>query len=214
MASPRIIIIDYEMGNLASVRNALRAVGYSAEVSSDPADIAVADGLFLPGVGAFGTGMHHLRERGLVGPIQAAAAAGRPILGICLGMQLLFEVGEESGTEPGLGLLTGRVSRLPASVKLPQMGWNQVELSTSHPIFAGLPASFYAYYDHSYAAEGIDPQDLVAVTEYGRRYPAVVAKSGVVGIQFHPEKSAEMGLQILQNWGRYVWDSRSTRPLT
>ncbi|MBY6274449.1 MAG: imidazole glycerol phosphate synthase subunit HisH [Bacillaceae bacterium] len=211
----RIAIVDYGMGNLASVRNAFRAVGYAAEISADPAAVAEADGIVLPGVGAFGTGMRNLAERGLAEAVRAVAAGGRPVLGICLGMQLLFEEGEESGAGPGLGLLPGRVTRLPDSVKLPQIGWNLVEVvQPQHPVFAGLPSTYWAYFDHAYAADVVDSEAVLATTDYGRIYPSVVGRGNLIGIQFHPEKSSRVGLQMLSNFGRFVCSSISTRPST
>lgn len=208
----RIVIVDYDMGNLASVRNALKAVGYEAEISPDPAVVAEADGILLPGMGAFGNGMRKLGERGLIGAVRDFYAGGRPLLGICLGMQLLYEEGEEYGAGPGLGLLTGRATRLPDSVKLPQIGWNLVDpVQPAHPIFAGIPASYWAYFDHTYAADTVNPAEVLATTDYGRVYPSVVGRANLIGIQFHPEKSSRVGLQMLANFGRLVCDSISTR---
>lgn len=200
----RIIIVDYGMGNLASVRNALKQVGYEAPISADPAEVAGADALVLPGVGAFGAGMRNLAERGLDRAVRQAAAAGKPVVGICLGMQLLFEEGTENGTRPGLGLLPGRVTRLPDTERLPQMGWNLVEPQREHPLFAGLPDPCWAYFDHTYAVEGDRAENRLALTDYGRIYPSVVGRKNVLGIQFHPEKSSRVGLQMLANWGRTV----------
>lgn len=211
----RIVIVDYDMGNLASVRSAFRAVGFDPVITADPDRVLAADGIVLPGVGAFGNGMRKLIERGLADAVRRAAARGRPVLGICLGMHLLFEEGEESGAGPGLGLLKGCVTRLPDSEKLPQIGWNLVEPARpDHIIFSGVPSPCWAYFDHSYAAEGADPGDVLATTEYGRRYPSVVGRRNLLGIQFHPEKSSRVGLQMLSNFGRFVCDSTSTRPLT
>lgn len=207
-----IAIVDYQMGNLPSVQKAFRAVGYETVVTADPVVIAGADGLVLPGVGAFANGMRNLAERQLIDPIRAFAQSGRPLLGICVGLQLLFEVGEEFGETPGLGLLPGRVSRLPDTVKLPQIGWNLVEpTQPDHSIFRGLTEPYYAYFVHSFAAVAAEA-DTLAVTEYGRRFPSVVGRGNLVGIQFHPEKSSRAGLQMLANWGASVCDSHSTRP--
>ena len=210
----RIVIVDYGMGNLPSVRNALRTVGFDAVVSEDPAAVAGADALVLPGVGAFGAGMRNLARRGLDRAVRQAAAAGRPVLGICLGMQLMFAEGEEGGLRPGLGLLEGRVTRLPGGLPLPQIGWNLVEPRQDHPVFAGLPASFWAYFDHSYAVEGEPPGAALAMTEYGRAYPSVVGRGNLLGIQFHPEKSSRVGLRMLENWGKMVCGLSSSRPST
>lgn len=207
----RIVIVDYDMGNLQSVRNAFRAVGYQAEISPDPASVLHADGIVLPGMGAFGNGMRKLAERGLAEAVIDFAASGRPLLGICLGMQLLFAYGEEYGGGPGLGLLGGRAARLPNTVKLPQIGWNLVEpINEKHPIFEGLDQPYYAYFDHSYAADDVAPADVAAVTDYGRAFPSVVARENLIGIQFHPEKSSRVGLQMLTNFGRIVCHSLST----
>jgi len=208
----QIVIVDYGMGNLASVRNALRAVGYDAPISADPERVAQADALVMPGVGAFGAGMRNLAARGLDRAVKAAAAAGKPILGICLGMQLLFAEGAENGVQPGLGLLTGRVTRLPDGVRLPQIGWNLVAPQRPHPVFEGLPQPYWAYFDHTYAAEGERPVERLALTEYGRTYPSIVGRDNLLGIQFHPEKSSRVGLQMLANWGRMVCASSSSRP--
>ncbi len=211
----RIVIVDYDVGNLPSVQKAFRAVGHEPVVTADPAVIESADGLVLPGVGAFGACMANLERFGLVEPVKRYAQSGRPLLGICVGLQLLFEAGEEFGTTPGLGLLKGRITRLPSTVKLPQIGWNLVEpVQQAHPIFEGLREPFYAYFVHSYAAEADDPADVAAITEYGRAFPSVVARDNLIGIQFHPEKSSRVGLQMLANFGRIVCRSNSTLPST
>lgn len=206
----RIAIVDYNVGNLPSVQKAFKAVGYETEITSDPAVIAAADGLVLPGVGAFGNAMENLAGYGLVKPVKEYAGTGRPLLGICVGLQLLFEVGEEFGETPGLGLLQGRIRKLPATVKLPQIGWNLVEPVKEHTIFEGLREPYYAYFVHSFAADGVDPADVAATTDYGRVYPSVVARGNIVGIQFHPEKSSRAGLQMLANFGRLVCASNSS----
>lgn len=208
-----IAIVDYNVGNLPSVQKAFQAVGYETVITSDPKVIDAADGLILPGVGAFAAAMENLAGHGLVGPVKAYAASGRPLLGICVGLQLLFEVGEEFGETPGLGLLPGRITRLPATVKLPQIGWNLVEPARpDHYIFEGLTEPYYAYFVHSFAAEAGDPGDIAATTDYGRVFPSVVARANVVGVQFHPEKSSRAGLQMLANFGRLVCGSSNSSP--
>lgn len=208
-----IAIVDYNVGNLPSVQKAFRAVGYETVITSDPEVIDAADGLILPGVGAFAAAMENLAGHGLVDPVKAYAASGRPLLGICVGLQLLFEVGEEFGETPGLGLLPGRITRLPATVKLPQIGWNLVEpAKPDHYIFDGLTEPYYAYFVHSFAAEHGDPGDIAATTDYGRVFPSVVARGNVVGVQFHPEKSSRAGLQMLANFGRLVCGSSNSSP--
>lgn len=211
-STARIVIVDFNMGNLPSVYKAFRAVGYDPVITSDPSAIDSADGLVLPGVGAFANGMHNLAERGLGESIRAYAASGRPLLGICVGMQILFEVGEEFGETRGLGILRGRITKLPAAVKLPQMGWNLVEpVRQDHPIFTGLTEPYYAYFVHSFAADGVEPADVAAVTDYGRVFPSVVARGNVMGTQFHPEKSSRAGLRMLANFGRLVCASNFSR---
>lgn len=211
-ATRRIAMVDYDVGNLPSVQKAFRAVGYEVLVTSDPRVIADADGLVLPGVGAFAACMRSLAAYGLVEPVRAFAASGRPLLGICVGHQLLFEVGEEFGETPGLGLLQGRITRLPEGVKLPQIGWNLVEpVQRDHAIFADLSEPYYAYFVHSYAASAVDPADVAATTDYGRPFPSVVARQNLVGVQFHPEKSSRAGLQMLANFGRIVCNSSYSR---
>lgn len=196
----KLVIVDYDMGNLPSVQKAFRAVGYEALISSDPADVETADAVMLPGVGAFGAGMRNLHRLGLVEPLRRFAASGKPFAGICVGMQLLFEVGEEFGEHEGLSLLPGRVTLLGGGIKLPQIGWNQVAPQTDHPILKGLGRAFWAYFVHSYAAEGVCSEDVAATTEYGRVFPSMVARGNIVGAQFHPEKSSTAGLQILKNF--------------
>lgn len=196
-----IALIDYQMGNLPSVQNALKRVGLPVQVTDEPSEVARAAALVLPGVGAFGTGMARLRERGLDEPIRAHVAAQKPLLGICLGMQLLFTESEEFGYHEGLGLIPGRVCRMPGSVKLPHMGWNQVRVRQPGPLFEGVE-ELWVYYDHSYGVEGAPASAVLAESEYGRRFPAVVGSGSVVGMQFHPEKSSAQGLRLLANWGR------------
>jgi glutamine amidotransferase len=195
-----VVIVDYGLGNLPSVQKALARVGCAARIVQDPAAAAAADGLVLPGVGAFGACMAGIRQAGWVEPLRAFAAGGRPLLGICVGMQVLLEVGEEFGATPGLGLVPGRVTRLPETVKLPHIGWNLVTPVKAHPIFSGISEPFFCYYVHSYAAEQVDPAYVGATTTYGRPYPAMLAKDNLVACQFHPEKSAAAGLQILANF--------------
>ncbi len=196
----KLVMVDYGAGNLPSCDKALLKVGAKAEITADPAAIAAADALVLPGVGAFRAAVANLQQAGLIEVLQQFGRSGKPFLGICVGDQLLFEQGEEFGNTPGLGLLPGRVTSLPDSVKLPQIGWNQVYPQYAHPVFAGLEPGFWAYFVHTYAAEGGDPADVAAVTDYGRTFPSVSARGNIVGIQFHPEKSSTVGLTILRNW--------------
>jgi glutamine amidotransferase len=196
-----IALLDYGSGNLRSVEKALETVGARVLLTDQPAVIRQADQIVLPGVGAFGDGMAGLRQRGLVEAIRAAAGRGTPILGICLGMQLLFETSEELGTYPGLGLLPGSVGRFPASgLKVPQTGWNQLDLDNPSPLLHGIRSGDYAYFNHSYYCQPASQAHVLASTEYGLRYASVVGSANLYGVQFHPEKSQAVGLQILRNF--------------
>jgi len=200
-----IALIDYGIGNLRSVQKALEHVGADVRLTEDPAVILAADKVVLPGVGAFGDGMKGLRARGLVDVVREVAARGTPLLGICVGMQVLFEVGEERGEHEGLGILPGRVKKfkIPNSkvqnLKIPQTGWNQIEPQQESPLFAGLPRGAYAYFNHGYYCAA-RPKDTLATTDYGGAYPSVVGRGRVYGIQFHPEKSQRVGLLLLKNF--------------
>ncbi|MDR0268902.1 imidazole glycerol phosphate synthase subunit HisH [Paenibacillus sp.] len=197
-----IAIVDYGMGNLHSVSKAVERLGAEALVTGDRAELLEADGIILPGVGAFGDAMQHLQESGLAGVMKEAAAAGRPLLGICLGMQLLFESSEEYGQHEGLGILPGRVVRFPeGELKVPHMGWNRLEfIQEEDPLLAGL-AEGHVYFVHSYHVLPEVKSDLLAVTDYGQAVTAVVGRGPVYGMQFHPEKSGELGMELL---GRFL----------
>ncbi len=195
-----IALIDYGVGNLRSVEKALRAVGAGVELTTNPDAILTADKVVLPGVGAFGRAMQELSARGFVDPLRERIALGKPLLGICVGMQLLFEESEEQGRHEGLGVLAGAVRRFETTqLKIPQTGWNQIHPTRTSPLLSGLPAGGYAYVNHSYycdTAEG----DRLAFSDYEIRYTSVVARDSVFGVQFHPEKSQEIGLTILRNF--------------
>lgn len=196
-----IALIDYGIGNLHSVEKALQKVGADVVVSGKPEVILAADKVVLPGVGAFGDGIRTLEAYHLVEPLRELCARGTPLLGICLGMQLLFESSEELGLYKGLGLLPGRVCLFPDSdLKVPQTGWNQLEFTRPNPLTAGLEKGCYAYFNHSYYCAAAREQDVLAYTEYGIRYSSMVAKDNIYGAQFHPEKSQRVGLKILQNF--------------
>lgn len=196
-----ITMIDYGGSNLRSVQKALEFVGAQVEVTADPAGVARAQKLVLPGVGAFGAGMKALRERGLAEAIIAAANHHIPLLGICLGMQFLFETSEEMGAHEGLGLIRGRVVRFPQNgLVVPHMGWNQIEPTREHPLLVGVSPGNYSYFVHSYYCEPTNAAATLATTDYGQPFTAIVAQDNIYGIQFHPEKSQQVGLQILQNF--------------
>jgi len=196
-----IVIIDYGMGNLRSAEKAFTHMKVKAKVSDDPSVLAEASGLVIPGVGAFPDAMKNLHEKKLVEPIRRHAAAGKPLLGICLGMQVLFQQGFEGDRVEGLGLLKGDIVRIPAGVKIPHMGWNRLTMLQDSPILQGTPDGAYVYFVHSYFANNCDAADIVAVTDYGNMLPAVVQKNNVYGLQFHPEKSSGAGLHMIKNFG-------------
>jgi glutamine amidotransferase len=193
-----IAVIDYNIGNVRSVCNAFRHIGCDAELSRDPATLEKALGLVLPGVAAFGYAMEALGSAGEL--IKQAAAAGKPILGICVGYQMLFEESSEYGPHQGLGLIEGQVVPLPTDEVVPHMGWNLVELPAEMDLFSDLGAAKHFYFAHSYHAQISDAQAQVARTDYGFALAASVQKDDVYGVQFHPEKSGKQGLKVLQNF--------------
>ncbi|HWB11470.1 MAG TPA: imidazole glycerol phosphate synthase subunit HisH [Pirellulales bacterium] len=201
-----IVIVDYGMGNLRSVQKGFEKVGHAATVTSDPEIIRSASRVVLPGVGAFGDAMQELRKRELVEPLKQAIAEGTPFLGICLGLQLLFDVSYEGGRYEGLGVLPGEVVRfdLPHEYKVPHMGWNQLRIRRPAPILSGLADGTHAYFVHSYYAVPRESQDIAAETEYGWPFTSVVWRDNVFATQFHPEKSQADGLKILRNFAETV----------
>ncbi|MBA3026222.1 MAG: imidazole glycerol phosphate synthase subunit HisH [Sulfurimonas sp.] len=199
-----IAIVDYNMGNLASVKNAFAKLGKDTVVESDPAKFKDYDKLILPGVGAFGDAMEHLKERNMVNAIKEFAASGKYVLGICLGMQLLFESSEEFGHHEGLGLIKGKVvafdeSKFSEPLKVPHMGWNRM-FTTDHPLFKNLDEEHYLYFVHTYHAVCANKEDIIGTTNYGYDFASAVAHDNVMGIQPHPEKSHKNGLAILENF--------------
>ena len=196
-----IVIVDYGVGNLFSLRSSFAAIGADVTVSSDAAVIASAEKIVLPGVGAFGDAVKKLRDSGLDKVVVEQARAGKKLLGICLGMQLLFEKSYEYGEWDGLGLLRGSVvpmeGKIPAELMIPHIGWNALIKKREHPLLAGLSDGDCVYFVHSYYAEGCE-DSLIATAEYGPELAAMVAKDNVAGAQFHPEKSADAGLSILK----------------
>ena len=197
-----VAIVDYGAGNIKSVENAVRYLGHEAVLTRDPAVILSADHVILPGVGAFGDAMTRLSRYGLDEVLRKAAASGTPFLGICLGLQLLFESSEESPGAEGLGILKGHILRIPDGEgrKVPQIGWNDLTYPNPGRLFAGLPEGSYVYFVHSYYLEAGCPEDVAARTEYGVRIDASVESGNVFACQFHPEKSEAAGMKILQNF--------------
>jgi imidazole glycerol-phosphate synthase subunit HisH len=197
-----IAIIDYGMGNLHSVSKAVERLGHEAVITSDPSTILAADGAILPGVGAFGDAILSLKESKLDAVVIQYASSGKPLLGICLGMQLLFTQSEEHGIHQGLNLLPGTVNRFVGDYKVPHMGWNRLQFKQSdHPLFAGLEEG-HVYFVHSYHVATEQELDLLATTDYYQQVTAIVGHNQVFGMQFHPEKSGELGMQLLNNFIR------------
>lgn len=198
-------IIDYGMGNLRSVENALRKIGVSSCISSDPALLAKCEKLILPGVGAFGDCMKNIIDRNLDTLIREYAQSGKPLLGICLGMQMLFEESEENGLTKGFGFLKGRIIRMETDLPVPEIGWNELEWNHPCELCEKLSAHPYVYYVHSYYASSYDDEDLIGYSMYGDiKVPGLVRKNNIIGTQFHPEKSAEDGLAILSWFAKEV----------
>ncbi|MBT5934962.1 imidazole glycerol phosphate synthase subunit HisH [Sulfurimonas sp.] len=199
-----IAIVDYNMGNLASVQNAFTKLGCETVVESDPSKFQDYEKLILPGVGAFGDAMEHLRERNMIEPLKEYASSGKYMLGICLGMQLLFESSEEFGENEGLGLIKGHVKAFDTSefdepLKVPHMGWNRM-FTKEHPLFVNLDEEHYLYFVHTYHVTCSDKNDIIGQTNYGYEFTSAVAHDNIMGIQPHPEKSHENGLKILKNF--------------
>lgn len=194
-----IAIIDYGMGNLHSVSKAVERLGYEFVISANADEILAADAAILPGVGAFGDAMEQLNETGLADVVKRFVATGKPLLGICLGMQLLFQSSEEHGFNEGLGLIEGQVVRFQGDFKIPHMGWNRIEFKQASPVFNGLEEG-YVYFVHSFHAKLPHSENLSAVTDYYGTVTAIVNKDNVYGMQFHPEKSGELGMKLLQNF--------------
>ncbi|MBI5872771.1 MAG: imidazole glycerol phosphate synthase subunit HisH [Candidatus Omnitrophica bacterium] len=200
----KVAIIDYGMGNLYSVRNSFKSLGIDADIIEGPAKILSYDKLILPGVGAFGDAMKELRERGFIAPIRDFIAAGRPFLGICLGMQLLLEKSDESRGVKGLGIIQGKVRKFSSKLKCPHMGWNGIEkLKTGLKIFKDLGPDIYTYFCHSYYVQPRLRSVVIGRTDYGIKFASIIKDGNVYGMQFHPEKSQETGLKLLRNFIRF-----------
>lgn len=201
-----IAIIDYGMGNLRSVHKAFEAVGHQAVVTREARAIADASHVVLPGVGAFGDCMANLEQYDLIDPIRAAIQSGKPFLGICLGLQLLFTESEEFGTHKGLGVIPGRVRKfvLESSLKVPHMGWNDIQIVRVAPPLENVKTGSHCYFVHSYYVDPVDSGVVATMTEYGHPFASAVWKDNVVACQFHPEKSQAVGLQIIKNFGAWT----------
>ncbi len=204
--APTVAIVDYQAGNLRSVQKALEKVGAAPVITSQARAIDQADGLVFPGQGACDSSMRQLNERGLVAPIRSFIADGKPFLGVCLGLQLLFDESDE-GEEPCLGVLSGRVRALPRGQKIPHMGWNQVELRKRHPVLEGVADGSYFYFVHSFYADPDDPSVVAGTTSYGIPFCSAASWGNAVAVQFHPEKSGPAGLKIYENFVRLMKSS-------
>ncbi|MCX8065029.1 MAG: imidazole glycerol phosphate synthase subunit HisH [Candidatus Hydrogenedentes bacterium] len=203
-----IVIIDYGMGNLKSVQKAIEKIGYKAIIIENPLDLSTAKGAILPGVGAFKDCYEGLKHKGFIKPIRDFVSSGKPLLGICVGLQLLFEYGEEGSSE-GLGIFKGKVVRFPpyeaTGLKVPHMGWNYVLPvdSKNNPLIPNNEGG-YAYFVHSYYPQTFDEEIILATSEYGIKFPCIVGRKNVFGVQFHPEKSQHFGLEILRNFCKLI----------
>jgi glutamine amidotransferase len=203
VSGPRIAVVDYGAGNLVSIEQALTRVGASVTVARDAEALRGADALVVPGVGAALPAMQRLARAGLIDPIRAWIAAGRPFLGVCLGLQLLFEGSDEDGAET-LGVLAGRTVRLEDAPTLPHIGWNQVVRTSPHPLFDGIDDGADFYFVHSYVGAPTDDAVIAATTEHGRPFVSAVARGPLLGVQFHPERSGDDGLRLLANFTSLV----------
>jgi glutamine amidotransferase len=207
---PLIAVVDHGAGNLRSVAKALERSGLSPEVTGDPSAVLRADAVVLPGVGAFADAVASLRAKGLDEAVRASIASGRPYLGLCLGMQLLFDASDEHGVTPGLALLPGRVARFPdrdaagAALRVPHIGWNRVRWSGDHPLLAGLPGDDCYYFVHSHRVVPGREEDIVGRVDYGGEFAAAVARDNVFAVQFHPEKSQAAGRRLLDAFAGWV----------
>jgi len=198
-----IAVIDYGMGNLRSVHKALEKLGFAVEVTSDPDKVVQAERVVLPGVGAFADAARNLRSSGMNEAISEVVRAGKPFLGICLGLQLLFSESEEDGLHRGLDIIPGRVTRLPSIEKVPHMGWNQVSYCQKVPLFDGIPDQSYFYFVHSYYVVPYDEKVKAATSDHGITFTCAVVDGNVFATQFHPEKSSTLGLKLLKNFGEW-----------
>lgn len=199
-----IAIINSGIANVRSVQKGFEREGFPARIIEDPGDLDGAGGAVLPGVGAFRRGMDYLREKGFLEPLQRWIESGKPLLGICLGFQLLCAESEEFGLHRGLNIFPGRVRRFPPGLKVPHMGWNSIRRERKIPLLQGIPEGSYFYFVHSYFLDSPDPAVVAGTTEYGISFPSVICRDNVYATQFHPEKSQRLGLRILSNFGGLV----------
>ena len=202
-----IAVVDYGLGNLRSVSKALAAIGAEVEVTNNPERIAKAKAIVFPGVGAFQRGMENIQRLNILPSLAKAIRDGKPFLGICLGLQLLFTESKEHGTHQGLNIIQGKVKRFDSKMKVPHMGWNRVKIKNKKSkikIFEGISNESYFYFVHTYYVEPENKEVVIGTTEYGRDFVSVVNRDNVWGVQFHPEKSTKMGLKLLENFCRYV----------
>ena len=205
MSGPNIAIINYGAGNLRSVAKALESLGANVHVTAEPAEIAAADGLVLPGQGACDSAMVALEAQSLTESVKQAIVDEKPFFGVCLGLQLLFDYTEEGGGTECLGVIPGKVRKFPPGLKVPHMGWNTIELlQPDHPVFEDVPEGSHFYFVHSYYPDPESPESTAAVTDYGLRFCCAVARGNVVATQFHPEKSGPVGLRLYGNFLRMV----------
>ncbi len=201
----KIVIVDYGVGNFRNVQKAFQATGAQADITDSVQAVKDAGAVVLPGVGAFGDAINNLRQRGLDQPVLAALQAGKPLFGICVGLQIMFESSEEMGRHQGLGIFPGQVVRFPTSqLPVPHMGWNQIHPTRPHPLLRHIDPGDFAYFAHSYYARPQNPAHIIATTDYGLDYASAVARDNVCAIQFHPEKSQQVGLQILKNFVEFA----------
>ena len=202
-----IAIIDYGAGNIRNVVNAINKLGYEVNLTSDPDEVLSADTVILPGVGAAGDTVSSLRKLNLIEPVRRVIAENKPFLGICIGLQVLFTETEEDRGQKCLDVFPGRVKRFPEGRKIPHMGWNQVKRKIDHPVFEGVPDNSNFYFVHSYYVDPEDKSLIAGITEYGVEFCSMISRGNMIGTQFHPEKSGNIGLRIYDNFLRYAGNS-------
>ena len=211
MTSTSLTILDYGAGNLRSVQKAFEFLGYEARITSAPDDVAHAQAIVFPGQGASDAAMAALQHKGLVQPLLEAIHRGTPFLGVCLGLQMLMETSEEGGNTQCLGVFNGRVRRLPQGPKVPHMGWNDVRIQETHPLFHDVPKDAQFYFVHSYYADFENDALVLGTTEYGTNFCSVATRDNLIATQFHPEKSGPVGLKLYDNFVRYIVEKGTPR---